>query len=43
MTMDFDQSNEEHLKILEEYIKRFHEDNFIKEEQCNLLAKLNSY
>jgi len=41
--MDFDQKNEEHLKILEDYVKRFHLNNDIIDEEAGMLGKLNSY
>ena len=41
--MDFDQTNEEHLRYLEEYIKRFHLYNGIEDSEAEMLGKLNSY
>ena len=41
--MDFDQNNEKHLKVLEDYIKRFHQYNGIADWQSELLGKIASY
>ena len=41
--MDFDQTDEQHLRYLEEYIKRFHLYNGIEDSEAEMLGKLNSY